>query len=178
MSRASRVPQEWGREPWFMGNQETFREYAASDALPRWLRVTYAAYGHLGANGHATFRQTELAILLGDHGNGVIVPAERQRVREAIDGAIERRLLEPGSKALCLVVPRVAIVYAVGNADAPCKRHPRDGRNDKTVSFGVETTGFNRVVSPQKERQNRVVSGSRPLSLLETPPEHHERPAS
>lgn len=174
---SSRVPQEWGRDPWVMGNQETFKDLATSDALPRWLRATYAAYGHLGGNGHATFRPSELAALLGDHTKGVSVPTERQRVREAIDGAIDRGLLEEGSKALCLIVPRAAIAYGAGNPNAPCKRHPEWKRNDKTVSSRVETTRFTQVVSPPKERQKRVVSRGA-LYLSSTQPKSHERPAS
>lgn len=154
----SRVPQEWGRDPWVMGNQEAFKDLATSDALPRWLRATYAAYGHLGGNGHATFRRSELAALLGDHTQGVSVPTERQRVREAIDGAIDRGLLEKGSKALCLIVPRAAIAYGAGNPGTPCRRHPKTRRNDETVPDGVETTRSLQVVRTQKERGNRVVS--------------------
>lgn len=175
----SKVPQEWNRDPWVMGNQETFKEYAASDALPRWLRVTYAAYGHVGANGHAMFRQTELAVLLGELLDGTHVPTERQRVREAIDGAVDRGLLLQGSKALCLIVPRAAIAFGAGDPDARCRRHRRSQRNEETVSPGIETTRFKQVVSPSKERGNRVVSRSAPLSLLVTQQDSpRERPAS
>lgn len=174
----SRVPQEWSREPWFMGNQETFKEYAASDAFPRWLRVVFAAYSQLARNGHASFRQQELAEILGEAVDGIWVPAKRQRVREAIEVAIERNLLDEGSKALCLVVPRRAVAMGAGNADAPCKRHPETQRNARTVSPRVERTRFQPVVSPPKERPKRVVSSGSPLSLLVTPPEARERPAS
>lgn len=160
-----------------MGNQETFKDLATSGALPRWLRVTYAAYGHLGGNGHATFRPTELAALLGDHTNGVSIPTERQRVREAIVGAIDRGLLEDFSKALCLIVPRAAMVYGVGSSDLPCRRHPQWRRNEKTVSSTSGTTRFKQVVSSPKERGKRVVPGSAPLSLLVSQPASHERPA-
>lgn len=160
----SRVPQEWNGDPWFMGRKEAFRDWAASDVFPRWLRVTWAAYAEVEANGHAVFRQQELAAILGEEIDHVWVPAKRQRVREAIDGAIERQLLLPGSKALCLVVPRSAIAYGAGNPDAPCRRHPRAKRNGGTVSPDHQTTRFQPVVSPAKERSSRVVSGSGPLS--------------
>lgn len=174
----SSVPQEWGRDPWFMGRKEAFREYAASPALPRWLRVTNAAYSQVGGNGHAVFRQLELAEILGEVVDGVWQPTKRQRVREAIDGAIERGLLLEGSKALCLVVPRNAIAFGAGDPSTPCKRHPRAKRNAKTVSPGFETTRFQPVLSPLKERGNRVVSRSGPLSLLEPHSGPSARPAS
>lgn len=167
---STRVPDAWGKPPdFFFGNREAFKEMAADDVFPRWLRVTYAAYSHVGANGHAVFRQQVLAHMLGEMVDGLHLPAPRQRVREAIDGAVERGLLAPGSKALCLIVPRFAIAYGIGNETAPCRRHPRK-RNAKTVSPDIETTRFRQVVSPQKERQNRVVSGSSPLFSLSTQP--------
>ena len=98
--------------------------------------------------------------------------------KDNIDRAIERGLLEPGSKALCLVVPRSVIAFGQGDKDAPCRRHPIYKRNAENVSPGVETTRFSQVVSPPKERRNRVVSGVAPLSLLVTQPKSHERPAS
>lgn len=173
----SRVPQEWNRDPWFMGRQETFKDYATSDVFPRWLRVVWAAYSQLAANGHAQFRQQELAGILGEEINGIWLPAKRQRVREAIDGAIDRHLLLDESKALCLVVPRAAIAFGAGKADAPCRRHPQPKRNARTVSPGVETTRFQPVVSSQKERSERVVSGGG-LYLSRTQPESRQRPAS
>jgi hypothetical protein len=161
-------PKEWGADSFIMARRDTLKEWAASDVFPRWLRVTWAAYARLEGNGHAPFRQQELAGILGDEINGVWIPARRQRVREAIDGAIERHLLLTGSKALCLVVPRSAVVFGVGNPDAPCRRHPAK-RNAESVSPDLETTRFQPVVSPPKERSNRVVSGSRPLISLPTP---------
>lgn len=176
----SRVPPSWGRGSWFMGNQEVFKTYAGDNVFPRWLRVTYAAYSHVAANGHATFRHKDLAVILGEKDtNGLWIPTERQRVREAIDGAIDRGLLLDGSKALCLIVPPKAVAFGVGNNKAPCRRHPAEvERNAETVSFGVETTGFNRVVPPQKERQNRVVSRSALSLLSSNPTPAGERPAS
>lgn len=173
----SRVPESWGKPPnFFFGNRESFKDMALDDAFPRWLRVTFAAYGHFGRNGHAVFRQKRLAWILGDPDSGVMIPTSRQRVREAIDGAIERRLLEPESKALCLVLPATVVAFGVGKEAEPCPRHPRQ-RNDETVSPDLETTRFQPVVSTPKERRNRVVSGSGPLFSL---PNHldHERPAS
>lgn len=173
MSRPTSVPTEWGASEWVMGNRDTFKEWAASAAFPRWLRVTFAAYSNLEANGHARFRQSELAGLLGDNVDGVWIPTVRQRVREAIDGAIDRGLLLPGSKALCLIVPRSAVAFGKGNADKSCPRHKR---NAETVSPGVETTRFQPVVSPPNERRKRVVSGSGPLFSLPTDAERQAPP--
>jgi hypothetical protein len=152
----SRVPQEWNGDPWFMGRKEAFKDWATSDVFPRWLRVTWAAYAQIGANGHAEFRQLELAGVLGEEVDGIWIPAKRQRVREAIDGAIERHLLLPGSKALCLVVPRSAIAFGAGDLEAPCRRHPRSKRNARTVSPEDETTRFQPVVS--SKRNDKTVS--------------------
>ena len=165
--RVSKVPAEFGKRPDFaFANREAFKDMAADDAFPRWLRVTFAAYGEVAANGHANFRQQRLAWILGDVENGVVMPTSRQLVREAIDGAIDRGLLLQGSRALCLIVPRHVVGYGIGKA-LPCKRHPEQ-RNGQTVSSAHQTTRFQPVVSTTKERQNRVVSGSRPLFSLPT----------
>ncbi|RHW27823.1 hypothetical protein D0Z08_05865 [Nocardioides immobilis] len=165
----SRVPQEWGKNPsFFFGNRESFKDMATDDVFPRWLRVTFAAYAHFGANGHATFRQKRLAWLLGEKVGEVMIPTSRQRVREAIDGAVDRGLLMPESKALCLVLPSAVVAFGVGKEGAACPRHPAR-RNGQTVSPTSETTRFQPVVSTPKERQNRVVSGSAPLFSLTTP---------
>lgn len=124
----SRVPAEWGGASWFMGNQDQFKDHAASDVFPLWLRVTFAAYSQVTANGHAEFRQQELAEMLGRLEDGIWIPAKRQRVREAVDGAIRRGLLLAGSKALCLVVPRTAIAFGAGDPGVPCRRHPAPQR--------------------------------------------------
>ena len=160
-----RAPDEWSGDQWVKGRKEAFREWATSDTFPRWLRVTFAAYSKLEANGHAVFRQQELAGILGEEIDHAWVPTIRQRVREAIDGAIDRGLLEPDSKALCLIVPRSAVLFAVGDPAAPCRRHPNK-RNGRTVSPGHQTTRFQPVVSLQRERQKRVVSRSTPLSSI------------
>lgn len=174
---SSRVPESWGKPPnFFFGNRESFKGMALDDAFPRWLRVTFSAYWHFGANGHAVFRQKALTWILGDpDADGVMIPVPRQRVREAIDDAIDRRLLEPESKALCLVVPPAVVAFGVGK-EMPCPRHPAK-RNEGSVSFDLETTRIEQVVSTPHERRNRVVSGSGPLFSLPTHLDH-ERPAS
>lgn len=171
----SRVPQEWNGDPWFMGRKDMFREWATSHVFPRWLRVTWAAYAQLGANGHAEFRQQELAGILGEDVDHIWTPAKRQRVREAIDGAIERELLLPGSKALCLIVPRSAVAFGAGDPDAPCRRHP-DQRNGRTVSPAHQTTRFQPVVSPQ--RNGESVSFHAQPSLSSTNPHPTAEPHS
>jgi hypothetical protein len=165
----SRVPAEWGKPAnFFFGNRDMFKDMAADDAFPRWLRVTFAAYAHIEANGHAVFRQKRLAFLLGEAVDGVHMPAPRQRVTEAITGAVERGLLLPESKALCLVVPRAAVAYGVGDTTQRCPRHPMKS-NGETVSPGLKTTRFQSGVSIQKERHNRVVSRSGPSPLSSSP---------
>jgi hypothetical protein len=159
-----------------MGNKDAFREWAASNVFPRFLRVTFAAYANLEANGHARFRRSELAGLLGEKVDGVWIPTARQRVREAIDNAIDRDLLMPGSKALCLIVPRMVVAFGKGNPDKPCPRHPTK-RNARSVSVDLETTRFQPVVSPPDERQSRVVSRARSLVSLPPAAERQESPS-
>lgn len=169
MSRAdSRVPESWGKTPNFAFiNREAFKEMAADDVFPRWLRVTFAGYAHVASNGHALFRQKRLAQILGDQINGVWIPTSRQRVREAIDGAIERKLLMPESRALCLVLPAEVIAYGVGKPES-CPRHEPQKERQKRVVSGQNDRDSSFLSDP-KERQNRVVSGSAPLFSLPTP---------
>lgn len=153
MRRPSSVPEEWGTSDWFMGNQDTFKDWAASETFPRWLRVTFAAYAKVEANGHASFRQGELAVLLGDMlPSGLRVPTVRQRVREAIDNAVGRGLLDPGSKALCLIVPPTAVAFGKGRAEK-CKRHRPRRMNAESVSSDHQTTRFQQVVSVEKNAE-------------------------
>lgn len=166
---SSRVPAEWNGENgpnFFLGNRESFKDMATDSVFPRWLRVTFAAYAEVGRNGHATFRPKRLAWILGEHDGPISTPTTRQRVREAIDRAIDHRLLEPESKALCLVVPPMVVAFGKGEV-MPCPRHP-EKRNARTVSPDTETTRFQPVVSSTDERQDRVVSGSG--SLFSLPP--------
>lgn len=168
---ASKVPPTWGSPPNFVfGNRETFKDYAASDALPRWLRVVYGAYGNMQANGHANFAPGDLAGLLSETVDGVRVPAARQRVHEAIHQAKVRGLLMPESKARCLVVPPEAVAYGKGNVTAACPLHKR---NEESVSSASKTTRYLQVISTPDERQNRVVSRSAPSPLSISATEDH-----
>lgn len=121
---------------WSRHFQEAWAEDALNPTYPMPLRVAFLAFGRHRANGHAMFRQGEVANVLGRFdGHGTWVPADRRTVHRAIAKAISYRLLEEGSKALCLVVPSHRITGGMGSPDTPCKRHPETfrGRHLKAV---------------------------------------------
>lgn len=115
---------------WSRHYQEPWAEDALNPAYPMPLRVAFLAFGRHRANGHATFRQGEVANVLGhfdDHGTWV--PADRRTVYRAIARAVEYGLLDEGSKTLCLVVPSHRIQGGMGSPETPCRRHPETRRS-------------------------------------------------
>lgn len=117
-----------GPEPegyWTKHYQSAYLEDAANPRYPLAIRVAYLAYGSHKANGHARFKQGEVAKVLGVLGEGgTFEPASRYAVNRAINTAISYGLLAEGSKALCLIVPGHRIRGNNGDPDAPCDRHP------------------------------------------------------
>jgi hypothetical protein len=115
---------------WSRHYQEPWAEDALNSTYPMPLRVAFLAFGRHRANGHAVFRQGEVANILGHFdGQGTWLPADRRTVHRAIRTAIGYGLLAEGSKALCLVVPSHRIAGGMGSADTPCKRHPETQRS-------------------------------------------------
>lgn len=119
---------------WTRHFQQPYRDDAANPRLPLPFRVTALANGNHKANGHAVFKQTEVAKALGHvDEDGHHVPADRRTVHRAITQAIDFGFLAKGSGALCLIVPRHRVSGGLGDPDAPCKRHRKGaqplGRN-------------------------------------------------
>lgn len=114
---------------WTKHYQSAYLEDAANPRYPNAIRVAFLAYGTHKANGHARFRQREVANVLGETIDGTFEPASKYAVDRAIKTAISYGLLAEGSKALCLIVPGHRIRGHHGDADAPCDRHsPRPRR--------------------------------------------------
>lgn len=112
--------------PWARHYQEPWHDDALNPRFPLPLRVAFLAYGTHRANGHAKFKQGEIAKVLGHlDDEGHPVPADRRTVWRAIQQAVEYGLLAEGSKALCLVVPSHRIAGGIGDEHAPCPRHPK-----------------------------------------------------
>lgn len=112
--------------PWTRHFQHAWHDDALNPRFPFPLRVAFLAYGTHKANGHARFKQGEIAKVLGRlDEDGHPVPADRRTVYRAIRQAVEYGLLADGSKALCLIVPSHRIRGGMGNEHAPCDRHPR-----------------------------------------------------
>jgi hypothetical protein len=112
--------------PWSRHAQGPWHNDALTPRFPLPLRVAFLAYGTHHANGHAKFKQGEIAKVLARLDEaGHPVPADRRTVYRAIQQAIEYGLLAEGSKALCLVVPSHRIAGGMGDEKAPCERHPR-----------------------------------------------------
>lgn len=115
--------------PWARHFQDAWHEDALNPRFPLPLRVAFLAFGTHRANGHAVFKQGEIAKVLSRlDEEGHPVPADRRTVWRAIKQAVELDLLAEGSKALCLIVPRHRIAGGLGVETAPCKRHPRTSR--------------------------------------------------
>lgn len=114
---------------WSIHYQDAWRDDAANPRLPMPLRVAFLAYGNHRANGHAVFRQGEIAKTLGHlDEDGHPVPADRRSVYRAIRQAIDYGLLDEDSKALCLIVPEHRISQGPGQENELCIRHPKDTR--------------------------------------------------
>lgn len=122
-----------GRE-WAAHCQEAWKDDAANPRFPLPLRVAFLAYGNHKANGHATFKQGEVARALAkfDESGSPVLPA-RQAVYRAIQQAVDYGLLAEGSRALCLIVPNHRIQGGHGNPDAPCRRHTEARRRGLRV---------------------------------------------
>lgn len=109
---------------WAIHYQQPWRDDAANPKFPLALRVAFLAYGNHHANGHANFRQGEIAKTLGHlDARGGFVPADRRTVHRAISQAVDHGLLAKGSKALCLIVPSHRVTGGKGVPQALCKRH-------------------------------------------------------
>jgi hypothetical protein len=113
---------------------EAYLEDAANPAYPNAIRVAYLAYGKHKANGHARFKQREIANVLGAFAtDGTFEPASKYVVDRAIKTAISYGLLAPESKALCLIVPGHRIRGYHGDAEAPCDRHRPEARKARAA---------------------------------------------
>lgn len=118
---------------WTKHYQDAYLEDAANPRYPLAIRVAYLAYGTHKANGHARFRQGEVAKVLGGLEDGTFVPASRYAVNRAINTAIDYGLLAKDSRALCLVVPGHRIRGHQGNPDARCDRHGNAARTGRRM---------------------------------------------
>jgi len=111
---------------WAIHYQGPWRDDAANPRCPMPLRVAFLAYGNHRENGHANFKQQEIAAVLGRFTeDGTFKLADRRTVRRAIDLAIQWGLLAEGSKAMCLIVPKHRVTGGPGSENEPCKRHPQ-----------------------------------------------------
>lgn len=108
--------------------QHVWEERAADRRYPLWLRVAFLAYGKHRRNGHANFRQGQLARTLGhpDIETGEIVSVDGSVLRRAIRAAVAGGWLAEGSGSRCLVVPAHAISGGGnGHEGEDCPIHER-----------------------------------------------------
>lgn len=110
---------------WAKHYQTVWLERAGDPELPDWLRVACVAYGQHKANGHATFRRGQLALILAriDTATGEVLPLDRRNLYRAIQVAIQHGWLSATSSARCLVVPAHHVTGGLGNARAVCPQH-------------------------------------------------------
>lgn len=112
-----------GQKTWAKHYQDVWTEKAGDPRLPKWLRVACLAYGRHRANGHATFAQGDVALVLAtvDELTGEVIPDAN--VSRAVGMSVEYGWLAKGSNARCLVVPAHAIGGSLGDPFAPCPVH-------------------------------------------------------
>ena len=96
--------------------QNVWEQKAGDPRLPRWLRLASLTHGKHRANGHASFKIGDVALVPStiDDRTGEICTRSRQRVFEAIQSAIEYSLLAKGSTSRYLIVPPHAIEGGLG----------------------------------------------------------------
>lgn len=107
------------QNPFAMHRQAVWRERAADPALPTWIRLAALALGCHRRNGHANFRQGEIAEILGTPGN----PLSASSVSNAIRLAKKAGWIAQESGARCLVVPPHAVQGGLGHPGDRCAVH-------------------------------------------------------
>lgn len=114
---------------WARHYQDDWARRAGQQWLPYWLRVTAAAYGSHGENGHARFKRGDLALILAnpDPETGEIKPYSN--VGRAIADAVAYGWLEEGSYWGCLIVPAHSIRR--GDLTRRPSKCPQAGRHDQ-----------------------------------------------
>lgn len=109
---------------WSRHAHEPWQTRVGDRRLPYWLRVSAAAYGSHGTNGHARFKRGELALLLASvDRDGVIHPYTN--VGRAIADAVDFGWLEDGSFWGCLIVPGHAIKRGEWWDNKDCPTHTK-----------------------------------------------------
>jgi hypothetical protein len=94
-----------------MQYQSVWRERAHDNRISLVWRLFSLAAGSHRRNGHATFKEDEIAEILG---------VSPQQVSNLIADAKRLGLIDARSKARCLVVPPHAIIGGQGKANEPC----------------------------------------------------------
>lgn len=132
----SRWPEgtEWSRH-----TQESWGSRVGDRRLPYWLRVSAAAYGSHGTNGHARFKRGELALLLGTVNPQTGEIRRYPSVARAVADAVEYGWLEEGSFWGCLIVPGHAIKKGNwwDNRDCPTHRKRANSTRRRTPNLRV-----------------------------------------
>lgn len=156
--------------PWARHYQDEWHRKAGDPRLPYWLRIAALAYGSHGYNGHATFKRSEIALVLAtvDQETGEVEPY--RRVGRAIEDAIAYGWLDAGSFWGCLVVPAHAIKKGTHGRKSDCPVHLRRSRRQTpncslTEQFGVRSSPPDEQFEP---RSAHSLSSSQraPLSLV------------
>ena len=123
--------------PWARHFQAVWQERSGDPRLPAWLRVACLVYGSHTANGHATFKPGQIALVLAkvDQKTGEVRVPSKYAIRRAIASAVEYGWLAKESGSLCLVVPGHAINGGLGGKpDDECPRCDRRIKVDHSVT--------------------------------------------
>lgn len=109
-------------EPWNAFPEYEWDRRARCSLFTSTERIECAARSRMNKIGHAGFTMLELQEILGkSNEDGDLVLVNERTVKRAIDAAVERGSLAPGSSPLCLVVP--STTGQTTNRDSECAVH-------------------------------------------------------
>lgn len=163
---------------WARHYQDDWQSRAGDPRMPKWLRVAALAYGSHADNGHARFKRSEVALILGtvDPQTGEVKPYAN--VRRAITEAVAYGWLEEGSYWGCLIVPAHSIRRGdMSRKPAPC---PLTGNHKerRNRSLSERNSPHSPTLSERSADQSaHSANGSQRKPLLSVLYPHDERSA-
>jgi len=152
--------------PWARHFQAVWQERSGDPRLPAWLRVACLVYGSHTANGHATFKPGQIALVLAkvDQKTGEVRVPSKYAIRRAIASAVEYGWLAKESGSLCLVVPGHAINGGLGGKpDDECPRCDRRIKVDHSVTHAQTADLHKRGRSSDSSKHPHPTANVTPL---------------
>lgn len=164
---------------WARHYQDDWQSRAGDPRMPHWLRVASLAYGSHTDNGHAKFKRSEVALILGtvDRETGEVKPYAN--VRRAIAEAVAYGWLEEGSYWGCLIVPAHSIRRGdLSRKPAPCplSANHKERRNRSLSERNVVHSSTLSERFEDESAHSANGSERKPLLSVLYPTDDHESP--